>query len=137
MMIIYERLKKIVISILLIMIFFQIPALARYYENLKMVNAKGIIAEPIVQVELLQDTIVANVDKKNSIKECYFYLKNYLIENNNNNKRINEADFICDIEIKLTNLNFPIKFELYDCTTGEELLDGTNIVTRYKYSQKN
>lgn len=124
--------KKIVISVFMIIIFFQIPTFARYYESLQKVNANAQIAEPVVRVELLQDTITASVDKINPIQESYFCLKNYVIENDN--KRINENDFVGDIEIKLTDEKFPVKFELYDCTTGEELLKGSNKATRNKYS---
>lgn len=124
--------KKIIISFFIIILFFQIPIFARYYESLKKINANVKIAEPIIIAELMQDTITANVDKINPIQESYFCLKNYVIENNN--KRINEADFICDIEIKLSDEKFPVKFELYDCSTGKELLNGSNKVIRNKYS---
>lgn len=124
--------KKIVISVFLIIIFFQIPAFARYYECLQKVNTNAQIAEPVVRVELLQDTITASVNKINPIQESYFCLKNYVIENDN--KRINETYFICDIEIELTDEKFPVKFELYDCLTGEEILKGSNKITRNKYS---
>lgn len=81
---------------------------------------------------MLQDTITTTVDKIHPIQESYFCLKNYVIENDS--KRINETDFICDIEIKLSDEMFPVKFELYDCSTGEELLKGGNKIARNKYS---
>lgn len=127
-----QLMKKIAISTFIIIIFFQIPTFARYYESLQKVNANAQIAEPVVRVELLQAPITASVDKINPIQESHFCLKNYIIENNK--KRINETDFICDIEIKLTDEKFPVKFELYDCLTGEELLKGSNKATRNKYS---
>lgn len=123
-----KRMKRVILSIILIIVFFEIPSFARYYESIKKIGGKATIAEPIVRTELLQEKIITNVNKINQIQESYFNLKNYVIENNN--KRINETDFLCDIEIKLTDENFPVRFELYDCLTDEELLKGTNKVSR-------
>lgn len=119
--------KKIIVIILINMfILFQNPVVARYYESVAKIRGKAIIAEPIIRVEPLQDTIKTEINKKSQIKEYYFIVKNYELDVNNQ-KRINEVDFICNIEIKNSNDNFPVRYELYDCEKNEEILNGKKI----------
>ncbi len=75
---------------------------------------------------MMQNTINTQIDKNTKLEESYFKLKNYVLENQS--KRINETEFLCDIEVRLTDENFPVKLELYNCETGEELLNGKNKV---------
>ena len=122
--------KKIKLKVMLIISFLLIcystPIFARYYEILECFSGKATIAEPIIKVEELQDTINIEINKENEIKEYNFVVKNYEI--NNGLKRINEVDFLYDIEIKNSNEKFPIKCELFEIETGKELLNGTNKV---------
>lgn len=129
-----KKSKKILI-IYIICICFTTPIFARYYEKVTTFYGKGIIAEPIIIVEPLQDTISMTVDKESVIDEYSFKIKNYECEENGN-KRINETDFLCNIEIVNSNNKFPISYKLYDCTTGKEILEGKDIVTRNNNSKK-
>ncbi len=96
----------------------QIPCFARYYESLGKIHGKAVIAEPIVKIESLQDTINLEMNKDIGEKEYYFVIKNYELDVFNN-KRVSEVDFTYNIEIKSTNSNFPVKYYLMDCLTGE------------------
>lgn len=128
--------KKIKLLILIssaILVGFQIPVLARYYEKFSKISGNAVIAEPIIKVESLQDTIITAVNKESKIQEYYFIIKNF--ESDSINKRINEVDFLCDIEIKNSSENFPVKYELYDCKTGAELLNGTLKATEIEISK--
>ena len=101
----------LLIIIFILLLSFTNPIFARYYEILEMFSGKAIIAEPIVKIESLQDTIEMEINKETRIKEYNFVIRNY--ENIGNIKRINEVDFLYDIEIKNSSDNFPIKYELY------------------------
>lgn len=122
--------KKLKFKFFAIITFFLIcystPIFARYYEGLERFSCKGTIAEPIMKVETLQETIEMKIDKENTIKEYKFIVKNYEIINNK--KRISEVDFLYDIEIKKSDNNFPIKCKLFEVETGKELLNGSNKV---------
>jgi len=121
-----KKIKLLIMINILILIVLEIPSIARYYESATKIKGKAIIAEPIIKVEMLQDTIITDFNKKTKVPEYYFIIKNYEIDANNN-KRINEIDFICNIEIKNSEDNFPIRYELYDCETNEEMLEGNKI----------
>ena len=122
-----KRIKlKVILTISFLLICYSTPIFARYYENLECFFGKAIIAEPIIRVEQMQDTINIEINKENEIKEYRIIVKNYEIEANK--KRINEVDFLYDIEIKNSDYNFPIKCKLFDVETGKELLNGTNKV---------
>ena len=122
-----KKLKfKFLTIISFLLISYSTPIWARYYEELKGVSCNAIIAEPIIKVEALQETIKAEIDKEKVIKEYNFIIKNY--ETNNNEKRINEVDFLYDIEIKKSDNNFPIKCKLFETKSGKELLNGSNKV---------
>lgn len=116
---------KIVIFSIAILIVFQSSSFARYYESLKNIYGKATIAEPIVKVEALQEPIITEFNKNTQAKEYYFTIKNYEI-NSNNEKRISEVDFEFAIQIKNSENTFPIKYELYECDTGNEILNGNN-----------
>lgn len=117
---------KMILIISLLLISYSIPIFARYYETLESFSGKAIIAEPIIKVEPLQETIKMEVNKESVIKEYKFIVKNY--EVSENIKRINEVDFLYDIEIKNSDENFPIKYELFEVETGKEILNGLNKV---------
>lgn len=119
----------LIISFALCLIFFEPQIFARYYETLDTITAEATIAEPIIKVEALQDTIKMEINKESNITQYSFIVKNYEIDSNNK-KRINEVDFLYDIEIKNSSENFPIRYELYDVSEGEEILQGTSKVAR-------
>lgn len=121
---------KLIFLISLVIICFSNPIFARYYETLQSFSGKATIAEPIIKIENLQDTIKMEVNKESNIEEYNFIIKNYELEENQ--KRINEVYFEYSIEIKNTCENFPIRYELYDVESGEELLKGTNKISRIK-----
>lgn len=117
---------KVILIISFLLIFYSTPIFARYYESLECFSGKAIIAEPIIRVEKMQETINMQINKENKIEEYNFVVKNYEIDANG--KRINEVDFLYDIEIKNSDNNFPIKCKLFEVETGKELLNGTTRV---------
>lgn len=117
--------KQIVILSFIIIIFLQMPCFARYYEILGKMNGKARIAEPIVKVESLQDTMNLEMNRNIEEKEYHFIIKNYEVSSTNN-KKISEVDFSYNIEIKCSNNNFPVKYELIDCSTGEIVLNNSS-----------
>ncbi len=112
--------KKFFILLLLIIANFSTNVFARYYEKISNINLSFNIAEPIIIVEKKQDTIIKNINSNSPIQEFYFTIKNY--KNIENNKKISEVDFEFDIEIKNSDDTFPIKYELYDCLSNENIL---------------
>ena len=132
-----KKLKPKIKLIILVVIFIcclSNPIFARYYEILENISAKATIAEPIIIVEGLQDMIKTEVTKENVIEEYNFVVKNYI--QTENAKRISEVDFLYDIEIKNSDENFPVRYELYDIETGEELLNGNNKISRFRNFEK-
>lgn len=115
------QIVKILLSFVIIIFCSQNSSMAKYYEMLNKVFVRTAIAEPIVVVEKMQDTVVSEMNKKSQNKEYYFKIKNYKIENSQ--KRITEIDFDCYIEVKNSNIYFPIKYELYDCQSEEMILE--------------
>lgn len=126
---------KILLSILIILFFIQNYSIAQYNEILNKIFVNGTIARPIIVVEKLQDTVIAKIDKDSENKEYYFKVKNYII-NESEEKIITEVDFDFSIEIKNSNNNFPIKYELYDCENKKRLLNGKDISEKI-YINKN
>ncbi len=117
---------KILLSTLVILLFIQNYSVAQYNGILNKIFVNGTIARPIIVVEKLQDTVIAKMDKDSENKEYYFKVKNYII-NQSKEKIITEVDLNFSIEIKNSNSNFPIKYELYDCENEEKLLNGGDI----------
>lgn len=117
---------KLILIISFLLICYSTPIFARYYESLEYFSGKATIAEPIIRVEQMQDAINMEINKENEIKEYNFVVKNYEISNDI--KRMNEVDFLYDIEIKNSDENFPIKCELFEVGSGKELLNGTSKV---------
>ena len=110
------------ISIFIILIVVNNFSYGRYYRK---VSSKydGMIAEPIVKVQKVSQKIIENNYTKNtSSMEYIFDIKNYYTDENAN-KKISEVDFGYLISIKETNPNFPVRYELYDMESGEELLN--------------
>lgn len=118
----------VIISIIFIFLIYEIPVWARYYENINKISGKAVIAEPIIKVIPLNNTIITDVNKLSNIQEYHFIIKNYETDLNNK-KRVNEVDFLYDIEIKNSSNSFPIRYELYDISTNEELLKGDSKIT--------
>ena len=96
---------------------------ARYTELINSGSYYATIAEPYFVVIPIQETYVFEANKQNINKEYFFIVKNY----DDNNKKASEVDLEFDIEISLSNTNFPVSYKLFDCTTNEELLlDNSN-----------
>jgi hypothetical protein len=119
-------LKNSLVVLLIILVILGIPNVsrARYYEFLNMMSVRANIAEPIIQVESLQNKIIQSINKESEIQEYLFVVRNY---ENENSKKISEVDFSYTIEIISSNENFPIKIELYDVQDNLEILNGKNI----------
>lgn len=128
------KIQKI-ISFLLIVFLIPTPSFARYYDNLGKFSTKASIAEPIINVETLQETVVSDFNKT-TVKEYHFKITNYELETNGN-KRISEVDFNYTIEIKNSSNNFPAKYELYDCSTNLEILNGASKTQEFYISKNN
>lgn len=121
--------KKKILILILFLISLSSISFAQYYENLGKIVGNAIIAEPIFKVESIPQIVISDFNKKTPNKEYYFVVKNYEVTEGSN-KRITEVDFDFDIEIKNSDNNFPIKYELYDCSNGEEILNNLNKTER-------
>ena len=111
---------KLIILFIIILLFFRIVTFARYYENIGNIKIVGNIAEPIIRIENDSSIILNNMNSQTGNKEYYFAIKNYYIDEKNN-KRINEINFDFNIEIIVTDKNFPIEYKIYDCETEKEI----------------
>ena len=123
--------KSLIISILIIII--PITAWARYQSETSTVKTNGIIAEPIVRIEEIDQHQIYEMNKQ-SVEEYRFKVCNY-------NKigdiaRISEINFKYNIEIVNTNSNFPIRFELYN-SNNNEILNGKNITSDFLIQRNN
>lgn len=118
------QIVKILLSMIAIIFLMQGKAMAKYYEMLNKIFVRTTIAEPIIVVENVQDTVISEMNKRSENKEYYFKIKNYKQENNE--KKTTEVDFDCYIEVKNSNIYFPIKYELYDCSNNEMILETKN-----------
>lgn len=113
--------NKRVIIILIIIIFFSKNTFAKFYEELEKTVIKAEIAEPIVKLESISETVTMNNFNKNiGEKEYDFIIKNYEIAKDGK-KKISEVNFNYFIEIKSTNNSFPVKYKLIDAQTAEEI----------------
>ena len=119
---------KIWISILSIMILFPVIVNARYFEKLENFEGRGTIAEPIFKVEKLQDTINTTINKESGIQEYIFKIKNFVLEDDGISKRISQVDMIYNIEIINEKENFPVRYELYELDTDQNLLNENGII---------
>ena len=70
-----KRKIKILLLISFVLISIQISSFARYYDVIGKIKGRATIAEPIVKVEKLQDTIIAEINKKSQPIEYYFVIK--------------------------------------------------------------
>lgn len=114
--------KFIILTFLLITLFDNF-SYARYYETINAGSYYAKIAEPIFMVLPIQETYEFEANEQNINKEYYFIVKNY----DDNNPKVSEVDLEFDIEIELSNNNFPVSFKLYDCISNEEIiLDSLN-----------
>ena len=110
--------KLLIVSIFIISI--NICSFARYYEKIGAIQGRATIAEPIVIVEGLQDTISLEINKNTKPIQYCFVVRNYKTDSENN-KKISEVDFFYNIVVKSSSTNFPVKFELYDFDSGEKI----------------
>ncbi len=114
--------SKLIMLFLLMIFYLKIYSFAMYCESLKNIQIRANIAEPIIKIEPLQETIFCKMNSNSENKEYIFSIKNYYI-NENNIKRISETDFDFNFEVTVSNKQFPIKYKLYDCNTQKEILD--------------
>ena len=128
---------KILLIISLIIISLNICCYARYYEKIGTIQGKGTIAEPIVIVEGLQDTINLEINKNTEPVQYSFVVKNYKIDSDKN-KKISEVDFSYNIVVKSSSSNFPARFELYDFDSGEKISSENkfDILKNIEYEKK-
>ncbi len=118
-----SKLIKIVhvILFLLLLILFQIVDFSnsKYSTNLFQIYGAQ-IAEPIIILESFKEDNKL-VNKLDFPLEYEFEIKNY------NELKTNEVDFIYNIEIEESNLNFPIKYKIIDLSNNQEIKIENNI----------
>ncbi len=119
------KIKKKEIILLILLILIPIKVSAGYYEKIENIKLYFFIAKPILVIEKQQSEIVKNVYQKEKIKEFYFTIRNY--EVNNNVKEISEVPFFIDMKIENSNQNFPIEYKIYDCENNEEITEDKKI----------
>ena len=110
----YKRRAKLIIILLFIIMMVLIGYSVSKYKLLITENGTGIIAEPIIVFEK-DDKINTEFNKKLGILEYNFKIKNY------NEEKVNEVDFLYNIEILENNLDFPVEYKLINLTTNEEI----------------
>ncbi len=117
-----KKLNKVFILFILLVIGSNM-SYGRYYKSIQG-KYEGIIAEPIIKIQRISQKVVEdNYMKSTQGLEYVFDVVNYSVDELGN-KKISEVDFCYIITLKETNNNFPVRFELYDMSTGEELLQG-------------
>ena len=94
---------------------------ARYYEKLEKIKVIANIAEPILNIEILQEKIELEVSSKTNNGEFFFTMKNYKEENNV--RKLTDVDLEFCIEIEVTDKNFPIECKIYDCNNEKEIVE--------------
>lgn len=119
------RASKKILLFTLMFIAFTVNSYGRYFKSINS-RYQGQIAEPIIKVQGVSTKII-NEDFNRNVGEIeyLFDIKNFEIEQDGY-KRITEVDFNYEIYLEETNQNFPVKYKLYDMSTGEELLNGNN-----------
>lgn len=120
-----KKIKKILIIILIFIIgVFPIKVFSRYYQKNQNIKLYLKMAEPIIKVEPKQNTIIKKVNANTQIEEYHFIIKNYDIIDNN--KKISEVGFSFNVEIKSSNNQFPIRYEIFDCLSEKEIMQEDN-----------
>lgn len=124
-----NKLLNRILIIIFVILTLQITSFcnSKYSTNL-IKNGKAVIAEPIIILESFENDSKL-VNKLNFPLEYYFKIKNY------NDNKINEVDFLYNIEIIESNNNFPIKYKIIDALTNEEINLNNNITENFKISK--
>ena len=118
-----KKLNKRIIVLILLFIAFSVSSYAKYYKKINLMY-KSYIAEPIIIVEEISPkTIDTNYNRDTGELEYSFCVKNFEVDENGN-KKFSEIEFDYEIIIENNNNNFPVRLELYDLDTEEELLKG-------------
>ena len=102
-----------------------------FNDNFKETKANGKIANPIINIE--KDNEIKTQIFENSYPiEYNFCINNYIDE------KINEVEFEYYIQIILSNSNFPVKYELFDCENNKyiKLSNGKSEVIKLKAFEK-
>ena len=132
---IIKKMSKRILVCLIIFMAITINSYARYYKKIS-IRYQSNLAEPIVKVEEISNKILDNNYNRNTGQlEYMFCIKNYEIDESGS-KRISDVDFNYEMLIDESNHSFPIKYELYDMDSGEQLLKD-NMKTDPKHIYRN
>lgn len=96
-----------------------------YYEKLEKITVIANIAEPILDIEVLQEKIDLEINSQTNNKEFFFIIKNYREEKNV--KKLTAVDLEFCIETEGTDKNFPIECKIYDCNNEKEIIETEKI----------
>lgn len=92
-------------------------------------KGEGEIAEPIIILESF-DNDEKLVNKLDFPKEYQFKVKNYTAD------KINEVDFLYNIELIKSNSTFPVKYKIIDLSENRELTINNGISEEIKISKQ-
>lgn len=130
-----KKLMNNTIIVILILFLLSNTSYGRYYKRIEGIYVDK-IAEPIVRVDKLSETITNNDYTKNCGNlEYSFSIKNYYIDESGS-KKISDVSFDYEIRINESNNRFPVNYSLYDLDDGTELLNG-NLTSSKKHILKN
>lgn len=125
-----KRLSNKITIVLIIIIILQIINFTNSKYNTKFFqNGIAKIAEPIIVFESFEEENKL-INKLDFPREYQFKIKNY--ENN----KINEIDFLYNIEIIESNNNFPIKYKIFDVSNNKEIIVKNGITETLKISKE-
>ncbi len=117
--------NRIIIIFLLVLLIQMIGVTNSKYATSFFEEGKASIAEPVVELESFEN-VERVVNKLDFPIEYTFKLKNY------KENKINEVDFLYNIEVIFSNNNFPIKYKIIDISNGEII---ENSQTLFKLSK--
>lgn len=125
-----QKLLNKIPVILLAVVLLQITSLSnsKYSTNIEQ-KGKAVIAEPIIILESFENDDKF-VNKLDFPLEYQFKIKNY------NDNKINEVDFLYNIEVIESNSNFPIKYKIIDTTNNKEIALNNNITENLKIQKQ-
>lgn len=125
-----KRLSNKITIVLVIILILQIINFTNSKYNTKFFqNGIAKIAEPIIVLESFEEENKL-INKLDFPREYQFKIKNY--ENN----KINEIDFLYNIEIIESNNNFPIKYKIFDVSNNKEIIVENGITETLKISKE-
>lgn len=120
-----KKIEKIIMISFFIVVFIPIISIGKYCKKITNIKVGFNLAEPIIEINSIQNTIKKDVIVGDKIEEFYFNVRNY---KKKADKIISEVKLSYNIEIKISNNDcYGIEYKLYDCENGEEVLKGKNI----------